>query len=231
MASGPVILLGIQMEKKIAPSPPSFIRGMSMLPAELRTPRSKSPSRNRCVVSSCVSTTSDAKCSLRARAERSSTLGVAVITTPQTTHKAAPATRMTRSISPRRLPPQLVLRLQLVAHALHLLHHTERVLTQNLPNIFIRISLAQQRFRDLWQLRAVLQPIGHASSVKIGPETYMLSSDQLHGVVDVIHNPLPAHVRQLAFFRQFPFHGNLGAVRAFRVAATIPNGLIERAHN
>src|SRR6267378_3017772 len=66
MASVPVILLGIQMEKKIAPSPPSFMRGISMLPLELRAPRSKSPSRNRCVVSSCVSTTIDEKCSWRA---------------------------------------------------------------------------------------------------------------------------------------------------------------------
>src|SRR6266849_7610176 len=71
-ASGPVILLGIQMEKKIAPSPPSFMRGISMLPVELRAPRSNLPSRNRCVVSSWVSTTMDEKCSLRAFSEMES---------------------------------------------------------------------------------------------------------------------------------------------------------------
>src|SRR5260370_29192386 len=67
-----MILLGIQMEKKIAPSPPSFMRGISMLPVELRVPRSNLPSRKRCVVSSCVSTTMDEKCSLRAFSEMES---------------------------------------------------------------------------------------------------------------------------------------------------------------
>src|SRR5690348_9818384 len=70
-ASGPVMLPGIQMEKKIAPRPPSFMRGMSMLPSLWRSPRSKLPSRNRWVVSSCVSTTIEEKCSFFARAEMS----------------------------------------------------------------------------------------------------------------------------------------------------------------
>ena len=54
-------LLGIQMEKKMAPRPPSFMRGMSMLPLAERWPRSKLPSRKRCVVSSWVSTTMEEK--------------------------------------------------------------------------------------------------------------------------------------------------------------------------
>src|SRR5450432_2158705 len=68
-ASGPVTLLGIQMEKKMALSPPSFMRGMSMLPLAARSPRSNLPSRKRWVVSSWVSTTMEEKCSLRAFSE------------------------------------------------------------------------------------------------------------------------------------------------------------------
>src|SRR5229473_4066488 len=60
------------MEKKIALRFPSRIRGISMLPVELRVPRSNLPSRNRWVVSSCVSTTRDEKCSLRALSEMES---------------------------------------------------------------------------------------------------------------------------------------------------------------
>jgi len=43
---GPVILLGIQIEKKMAPRLPSRMRGMSMLPAALRCPRSNLPSES-----------------------------------------------------------------------------------------------------------------------------------------------------------------------------------------
>src|SRR6266481_1652921 len=98
-ASGPVTLLGIQMEKKIAPRPPSFMRGMSMLPLASRGPRSNLPSRKRCVVSSCVSTTIDKKCSFRARAAMSSAVTFAASKQPAETHK--PAVSMVRSISPR----------------------------------------------------------------------------------------------------------------------------------
>src|SRR6266446_3698919 len=96
MASGPVILLGIQMEKKIAPSPPSFMRGISMLPLELRAPRSKSPSRNLCVVSSCVSTTIEEKCTLRAFSEMESANTTRA--TPLATETQAPNSSAVRSI-------------------------------------------------------------------------------------------------------------------------------------
>src|SRR6266852_6520035 len=56
-ASGPRILLGIQMEKKMAERPPSFMRGMSMLPSLWRVARSNLGSRRRWVVSSWVSMT------------------------------------------------------------------------------------------------------------------------------------------------------------------------------
>src|ERR1700730_15954728 len=57
------------MEKKTAFRPPSFMRGISMLPVLVRSPTSNLPSRKRCVVSSWVSTTIEAKCSLRAFSE------------------------------------------------------------------------------------------------------------------------------------------------------------------
>ena len=54
---GPMVLPSIQIEKKMPFIPPSFMRGMSMEPVSLRLPRSKVDfERNRCVVSSCVST-------------------------------------------------------------------------------------------------------------------------------------------------------------------------------
>src|SRR5215469_5774270 len=52
-----MILLEIQMEKKMAVRPPSRMRGMSMLPSEWRAGISKCGSRRRCVVSSWVSMT------------------------------------------------------------------------------------------------------------------------------------------------------------------------------
>src|SRR5260370_226550 len=54
------------------------MRGMWMLPVERRPPRPNLPSRQRCVVSSCVSTTMDKKCSWTALPVRASaeTLGV-----------------------------------------------------------------------------------------------------------------------------------------------------------
>ena len=85
-ASGPVTLLGIQMEKKIALRFPSRMRGMSMLPVALRVPRSNLPSRNRCVVSSCVSTTMDEKCSLRAFSEMESPETTSPATQTEDTH-------------------------------------------------------------------------------------------------------------------------------------------------
>src|SRR5438094_2352904 len=64
----------IQMEKKIAFMPPSRMRGMSTWPSGLRLPRSKFLEKKRCVVSSCVSSTIEEKCSFRARSAMSSAL-------------------------------------------------------------------------------------------------------------------------------------------------------------
>src|SRR5579859_5500431 len=71
-ASGPVIFPDIQIEKKIASRPPSFIRGISMLPSAWRTPKSNFGSSSRCVVSSCVSTTIEEKCNFFAFSEMES---------------------------------------------------------------------------------------------------------------------------------------------------------------
>src|SRR5258706_9683546 len=78
MAGGPMMRPSIQMEKKMAFIPPSFMRGMSMLPSALRFARSKSFEKNRCVVSSWVSRTMDEKWSLRARSAISSALVAAI---------------------------------------------------------------------------------------------------------------------------------------------------------
>src|SRR6266481_5212887 len=230
-ATGPVILLGIHIEKKIAPSPPSFMRGMSMLPVALRAPKSKSPSKKRWVVSSCVSTTIDAKCSLRARAEISSARGVAVMIAPATTHNAAVPTKMFRSISPRCIPLKLLLRLEFVARPLHLLHYPQRVLTQNIPDILVRIAFAQQGLGNSRQFRAILHPFRHRSAVKIRAQANMVSANQFNSVVDVIDNSLPAHVRQLPFLSHLSLQRDRSSGGAFLVVATFLDSLAQCAYD
>src|SRR6266478_6509770 len=149
-ASKPVILLGIQMEKKIALRFPSRMRGMSMLPVALRVPRSNFPSRKRCVVSSCVSTTMEEKCSLRAFSEMPPPLIAPARSTPAA---HAPAHRIARTI-PRLLV--LLLRcLHLFADFFRLFHHTEHVAAENLADIVLLVALPQKRFRDPRQLGAI----------------------------------------------------------------------------
>src|ERR1700730_17355391 len=153
-ASGPITLLGIQMEKKIALRLPSRMRGISMLPMELRVPRSNFPSRKRCVVSSCVSTTMDEKCSLRAFSEMPSAFIAPARSTPAAAH--APAHRIARTI-PRLLV--LLLRcLHLFADLFRLFHHTEYVAAEYLTDLVLIVTLAKQRFRDLGQLGTILEP-------------------------------------------------------------------------
>src|SRR6266850_4775936 len=148
---GDLTLLGIQMEKKIALRLPSRMRGRSMLPVELRVPRSNFPSRKRCVVSSCVSTTIDEKCSLCAFSEIPSAFIVPTRSTPAAAH--APAHRIARTI-PRLLA--LLLRcLHLFADFFRLFHHTEHVAAENLADIVLLVALPQKRFRDPRQLGAI----------------------------------------------------------------------------
>src|SRR5215471_14033681 len=93
-ACGPLILLGIQIEKKMAPRPPWRMRGMSMLPAACRSARLKFGSRSNCVVSSCVSTTIDEKCSFFARSEITSPATRVVTRSPPHTNIAARKNRI-----------------------------------------------------------------------------------------------------------------------------------------
>src|SRR5215472_10880097 len=72
----------IQMEKKIAFMPPSRMRGMSTWPSGFRLPRSKFLEKKRCVVSSCVSSTIEEKCSFLARSAMSSALAGAASREP-----------------------------------------------------------------------------------------------------------------------------------------------------
>src|SRR6266403_2861303 len=214
-ASGPVTLLGIQMEKKIALRLPSRIRGMSMLPVELRAPRSNFPSRKRCVVSSCVSTTMDEKCSLRAFSEIPSAFIAPAKSTPAPAH--APAHRIARTI-PRLLV--LLLRcLYLFADFFRLFHHTEHVAAENLADIVLLVALPQQRFRELGQLGAVLEPFGHVRAVEIRAQADMLRAHKLYDVVDMLDNLFPAYVRELSGIGQVPGELDLRFANAHVVVA------------
>src|SRR6267142_6443954 len=113
---------------------------MSMLPAKLRAPRSNFPSRNRCVVPSCVSTTIDEKCSLRAFSEMPSAFIAPASSTPAMAH--APAHRIARTI-PRLLV--LLLRcLHLFADFFRLFHHAEYVAAENLADIVFLVAFSQK---------------------------------------------------------------------------------------
>src|SRR6266436_9461796 len=226
-ASGPVTLLGIQMEKKMAPTLPSRMRGMSMLPAEVRVPRSNLPSRRRCVVSSWVSTTMHEKCSLRARSERPSAFIAPARSTLAATH--APVHRMARTIS--RLLVLLLSRLHLFADLLRLLHYAKNVAAQYLADVLFRISLAQQRFCDLGKLRAIFQAIRHVRAVEVRPQADVVGAHQSYHVVDVLDDFLPAHVRKLSGFGQFLFQPDLRLADAnIVIAALLLEFLLHAAH-
>src|SRR5467141_864671 len=183
-ASGPVTLLGIQMEKKIALRLPSRMRGISMLPVEWRVPRSNCPSRKRCVVSSCVSTTMDEKCSLRALSEMLSSFIAPARNTPAATH--APAHRIARAIS--RLLILLLRRLHLFAVFLRLFHHSENIAPQNLSNVIFLVALSQQGFRDFGQLGAISQAFRPIRAVEIRAQPHVVRADELHDVVNSAGN-------------------------------------------
>src|SRR6267142_1658720 len=199
-ASGPVTLLGIQMEKKIALRLPSRMRGMSMLPAELRVPRSNFPSRKRCVVSSCVSTTMDEKCSWRAFSEMPSAFIAPARSTPAAAH--APAHRIARTIS--RLLVLLLRCLHLFADFFRLFHCAEYVPAEDPADIVLLVALSQQRFGDFGQLGAVLDPFRHVRAIEIRAQADVLRAHKLNDVVDMVDNLFPAYVRELSGIGQVP---------------------------
>src|SRR5882724_4288037 len=216
-ASGPVTLLGIQMEKKIALRLPSRMRGMSMLPVELRVPRSNFPSRKRCVVSSCVSTTIDEKCSLRAFSEMPSAFIAPARSTPAAAH--APAHRIARTIP--RLLVLLLLCLHLFADFLRLFHYAENIPAQNLSDVIFLVALSQQRFSDSGQLGAVFQAFGHVRAVEIRAQAYVLRAHKLNDVVDMFDNLFPAYMRELSGVRQVPGELDLRFADAHVVVAAL----------
>src|ERR1700730_2428941 len=195
-ASGPLTLLGIQMEKKIAPRLPSRMRGMSILPVELRGPRSNLPSRNRWVVSSCVSTTSEEKWSLRALSDMPSAFIAPANSMPGPPHPPAHRSSRTTSL----LLVLLLSRRRFPADSLRLLHHPENVPTQNLANILFRVSLTQQGFGDLREFGAIFQTVRHVGTVEVRTKPNVIRADELHDMVDVLDDFLPAHVGQLSCF-------------------------------
>src|SRR6266851_2749596 len=100
-AGGPIVRPSTQMEKKIAFIPPSRMRGISTCPSGLRLPRSNVfEKRRRCVVSSCVSSTIEEKCSLRARSAISSPFVLRTTKTPAHAHATTHSKTRVRRISP-----------------------------------------------------------------------------------------------------------------------------------
>src|SRR5713101_880880 len=173
-ASKPVILLGIQMEKKIALRFPSRMRGMSMLPFALRGPRSNLPSRKRCVVSSCVSTTIVEKCSFLARAEISSAVTPAARKAPA--EMQSPAVRIVRDISIFISPlciSDFLMRLQFPADLLGLLHHAQGVAAKDFANVIVGVALPHQRCGDFRKFRTILHAVWHVRAIEIGAQAHM----------------------------------------------------------
>src|SRR6266850_4299242 len=199
-ASEPVTLLGIQMERKIALRLPSRMRGMSMLPVEPRVPRSNFPSRKRCVVSSCVSTTMDEKCSLRAFSEMPSAFIAPASSTPATAH--APVHRIARTIP--RLLVLLLRSLHLFADFLRLFHYAENISAENFADIVLLVALPQQRFRDFGQLGAIFQAFGHVRAVEIRAQADVLRAHKFNDVIDMFDNLFRAYVRELSCIGQVP---------------------------
>src|SRR5260370_2086283 len=231
-ASGPVTLLGIQIEKKFEAGSPSCMGGTSMLPLELRSPISNLPSRNRCVVSSCVSTTIQEKCSFFARAEISSPVTAAARKAPAETH--SPAVRNVRNIStlisPQRIN-NLLLRLQFPADLFRLFHYSQRVAAENLANVVVTIAFAHQRFGDSRQLGAVFHSLRHRGAVKVRSQANMVRTHKFYCVIDVVHDPLPTHMREFAFCsRSFLLLSHLPA-QAFLVVAAFFFELVKRRYN
>src|SRR6267142_2791868 len=214
-ASGPVTLLGIQMEKKIALRLPSRMRGMSMQPVELRVPRSNFPSRKRCVVSSCVSTTMDEKCSLRAFSEMPSAFIAPARSTPAAAH--APAHRIARTIS--RLLVLLLRSLHLFADFFRLFHYAEYVPAEDPADIVLLVALSQQRFGDFGQLGAVRDPFRHVRAIEIRAQADLLRAHKLNDVADMFDNLFPAYVRELSGIGQVPGELDLRFADAYVVVA------------
>src|SRR5882757_2977384 len=187
-ASGPVTLPDIQMEKKIPSSPPSFIRGMSMLPSEWRTPRSNFGSSSRCVVSSWVSTTIAEWVSFFAFSETESAATLIAIRHPLA--KIAAIRRSFLSILIHS-PPFLLLRLHFVADFSRLLHDAQQIPTQNFANIVVAVAFAHQRLRNLRQVRAVVHSFGHRGTVEVGAKADVVRTGQLHHVIDVVDDLFP----------------------------------------
>src|SRR5437879_6984 len=193
-ASGPVTLLGIQMEKKIALRLPSRMRGRSMLPVEPRVPRSNFPSRKRCVVSSCVSTTMDEKCSLRAFSEMPSDFIAPARSAPAAAH--ALAHRIARTIP--RLLVLLLSSLHFLAAFFRLSHHAELVAAENLADIFFLVALSQKRFRDFGQLGAIFPAFRRVRAVEIRAQADVLRAHKFNDGVNMLDNLFPAYVRELS---------------------------------
>src|SRR6266850_1504393 len=214
-ASGPVTLLGIQMEKKIALRLPSRMRGRSMLPVEPRVPRSNFPSRKRCVVSSCVSTTMDEKCSLRAFSEMPSDFIAPARSAPAAAH--ALAHRIARTIP--RLLVLLLSSLHFLADFFRLFHHAEYVAAENLADIVFLVALSQKRFRDFGQLGAIFQAFRHVRAIEIRAHADVLRAHKFNDVVNMFDNLFPAYVRELSGLRQIPRELDLRSADAHIVVA------------
>ncbi len=74
-------------------------------------------------------------------------------------------------------------------------HDSKRISAQDLPDIIVGISFSEECLGDLGQLRAILHAFRHIGSIKVGTETYVVGTDKLYDMIDVLDNFLPADVR------------------------------------
>src|SRR6202040_4326075 len=128
---------------------------------------------------------------------------------PARTRAISPDTASPDTVSPDTTPPNTISKSpsrhgpsRLSSHSLrrsfHLLHHPQRVATQDLLNIRCRITLCQQRVRDLRQMRCVFHSVGHVRAVEIRSQSHMIRARQFHGVINMLDDLSPFHPRQLA---------------------------------
>ena len=84
-------------------------------------------------------------------------------------------TRSVASITRSRFPPRILL------------------------DILLAVAFRQKRFGEPRQLRYVVHPEGHRSAVEIRAQFQVIGAYELHHVVDVLDDLLPAHLRELPF--------------------------------
>src|SRR5437867_11335816 len=111
----------------------------------------------------------------------------------------------TTSVIPRRerwyateapIQPPPTITTSAVRFTLHCFHDPEQIAAENLQDVRLRVALVEQRLGDPRQLGRVVHPERHRGAVEIGAEAHVIDAGDLHGVVDVLDDLLPAHPGQ-----------------------------------